>query len=149
MDPPWAGDQLLCHQCLYHADRDWYPRIRFLGIPPVKESSIFQTFGNLKDFFKACLTVSLCYSWKLAVLSSIHTQISSPLFQAAFAFSWRLSVHGSFSCKYIMKVLWLFFFFCCCSYSVIRLLNIALTLRRAFLPSTKVLCGWVMSQTSC
>lgn len=20
--PPWASDQLLCHQCLYHEDRD-------------------------------------------------------------------------------------------------------------------------------
>lgn len=30
--PPKDSDQLLCHQRLYHTDRDWYPRIIFLGI---------------------------------------------------------------------------------------------------------------------
>lgn len=78
MDAPWASDQLLCHRCLYHADRDWYLGIRFLGIPLANErkshfSNVWKAGGSLKSY----LTVLLCYSWKLAALCHIHTQRSS------------------------------------------------------------------------
>lgn len=70
--PPWASDQLLCHQCLYHRDRDWCPRIRFHQIYIARESPTFQALGNWKAFsFTACWDVLLSFSRKLAALSSL------------------------------------------------------------------------------
>lgn len=110
MDPPWVSDQLLCHRCLYHADRDWYPRIKFLGIPLAKErKSHFSNAWKAGVSLKSYLTVLLCYSWKLAALCYIHTQRSSSFSKFPFQ---RLSEHDFFfSIKCIMKVLWIFFFF--------------------------------------
>lgn len=102
-DPPWASDQLLCHRCLYHADRDWYPGIRFLGIPLAKkrESPIFQTFGKLEDLWKA-IWLFYCViheSWRRCAIS---THKEAPAFPS-FPFDSCWSSASSVKCT--MKVL--------------------------------------------
>lgn len=105
MDPPWLSDQLLCHRCLYHADRDWYPGITFLGIPLTTREKV--PFFNRSESWSISEKPFDCFIVLFmkagGALPYSHTRSCF----SKFPFR-RLSEHGFSSVKCTMKVLWIF-----------------------------------------
>lgn len=79
---PSAHDQLLCHHFLYHADRDWCWRIRFLRLYIAKESPLF--LKNIKGL-ERLLSHHSILSWKQTGCNNLQTKIRSCFPKSSFS----------------------------------------------------------------